>query len=556
MRRLRVSLRMRLIVGASAIALLAVVAALLTSYGASETARRIEHSIAAQKRMDLLSALSARVSDYAVIAVESATDGAPETLRIARLTSRAELVAEAFEQVGSALAGAVAESDGEVEQMRSATKSLGLARMRAQFQALRRAVESAQPERNMRVALDGFATQFSPLLSEAIAEERRDRDAAAVGIRELHERLRWATLLAGLAAAALALVYYALLIRPLMAQLRQVSSAADQIGQGVFDVSLPVERRDELGKLFAAINRMAGRLRRRRAEVDADRASLSETIALRTAELSEANERLSRIDAERRRFFADVGHELRTPLTVILAESELGLKEGMEASEALSALAIIRARATRLNRRIDDLLRVARSETGQIELDARPFDLAASAELAVADIAPTARRRGVTLATRFEPAPAVGDGDWCRQVVSGLIENAIRHSPPGSTIEIAARAQDGRALLEVVDEGEGVPEDEVERVFERFARGSREDGGSGFGVGLALARWVLERQSGTISLTSPAPRAPEGGGSGGPGVSGAGVSRPGAIVTLSLPAPEAGVSTAPEARIVAEVEND
>ena len=487
---LRASLRIRLIAGASAIALLAVFAALLVAYGASQTAKRIEQSTAAQQRMDLLSVLSARIGDYAVVAVESASAHAPAELRAARLGSRAELVADAFARIDAALAGSVAETDDETERTRRATKSLGLARMKAQFAALRRATESG--ERNMRPVLDTFATQFSPLLNEAISDERRDRDGAALGIKRLHERLSWMTLAAGLVAAALALVYYALLIRPLIAQLDQVSQAAETIGEGVFDVALPAPRQDEIGRLFEAINRMAGRLQRRRDAVDADRASLNETIALRTSELSEANERLSRIDAERRRFFADVGHELRTPLTVILAESELGLKEGVEASEALSALKVVRVRAARLNRRIDDLLRVARSETGQIELDSRPFDLADAAAQAIADMAPLAKRRGVRLVERLAPAPAIGDADWCRQVVSGLIENAIRHSPAGAVVEVGTetRETEGReneALLWLIDEGEGVPPEETEQVFERFTRGSREASGSGFGVGLAFS---------------------------------------------------------------------
>lgn len=545
--RLRASLRLRLIAGASAIALIAMFAALVTAYGAEETARRIEGAAAAQRRMDQLSSLSARVSDYAVIAVESEHDGSPQPLRLSRLESRAGLVSEAFRRVDRALAAAVEREPGEAEKMRLATRSLIVARMDAQFAALRRAVEPERPARNLRAVLDGFATRFSPLLNEAISDERRDRDAAAAQIRDLHDRGRTLTLVASLAAPLLAAIYYLFLIRPLLAQLRLVRDAAERIGGGAFDVALP-ERRDEIGRLFAAINRMADRLKARREAVDADRAALNETIASRTAALSEANERLSRIDAERRRFFADVGHELRTPLTVILAESELGLQEGVGAPEAMAALRVIRARAARLNRRIDDLLRVARSETGRIELDSRPFDLSAAAEAAAADMAPLAKRRGLTLTTRLAPAPAVGDADWCRQVLSGLIDNAIRHAPQGGAIEIAAgtgagpgeasrgaEADAAQVWAAVIDEGEGLPAEEAETVFERFARGSREQSGSGFGVGLALARWVLERQGGSVRLLSPAPRPPEGGSGRGPG----------ALAALSLPAQEGTRAAAP-----------
>jgi len=227
-----------------------------------------------------------------------------------------------------------------------------------------------------------------------------------------------------------------------------------------------------------------------------------------------------------------VGHELRTPLTVILAETELtagGAEAGPE--EMRAALGVIRARARRLNRRIEDLLRVARSESGQLELEARPFDLAAAAREAVEDAAPLARRAKVRLAP---PPPcaaapaALGDPDWTRQVIAGVLENAIRHSAAGDTIEVALAAEAGRIEARITDEGDGVRAADQGRIFERHARGASR--GLGFGVGLALARWVMEAQGGRVALESPAPRpagAPAGRG-------------PGARVTLTLPATGAG----------------
>jgi len=535
------SLRFRLLAGALAIAMVAIFAGLLAAYGAAETANRISQSVAAQHRMEILSNLSARISDFALVGVEAGAAGIASDVRRARLQSRAALVEEAFGRMEQALAGAVEESRsmGEEEQMRRATRSLVLARMKAQYGALKKSLEDEQSGPHMRAILDSFATQFSPLLNEAIADERRDRDAASKSVEELHGLMVNLALGAGAVAIGLLILFYRLLIRPLIYRLNRVAAAASDIGGGDFDIDLPVTRRDELGALFGVINTTAARLRERRAEVDSDRARLSETVAARTAELSEANGRLSMIDAERRRFFADVGHELRTPLTVILAESELALKDGVDPAEAVDALSVIRSRAVRLNRRIDDLLRVARSETGQVELDSRPFDLAAAAEDAVADMAPLAKRQNVTLAAVLESAPTLGDADWCRQVVCGLIENAVKHSPKGAVIEVATHMIDGEAELSVLDEGQGLAEGDSERVFGRFARGAREAMGSGFGVGLALARWVVGQQSGTISINSPAPRPPRGGKLGGRG----------AQVVIRLPA-QSGVEAAEPARKV------
>ncbi|WP_425403642.1 ATP-binding protein [Hwanghaeella sp.] len=513
------SLRFRLMAGALSIALVAVFTGLLAAYGAAETANRIKQSVAAQHRMEILSSLSARISDYAVVGVEAGGADIPAEARKARLQSQATLVEEAFGRMEAALTIAVEESRsmGETEQMRRATRSLVLARMKAQFVALRRSLEEVGSGPHLRAILDGFATQFSPLLNEAIADERRDRDLASKSVEELHDLMVYLALASGLIAVVLVILFHRLLIRPLIQRLNRIALAANDIGSGDFDIDLPVTRRDELGALFDVINSMAERLRQRRADVDSDRAQLSETIATRTAELSEANGRLSMIDSERRRFFADVGHELRTPLTVILAESELALKDGVDPIEAIDALSVIRSRAVRLNRRIDDLLRVARSETGQVELDSRPFDCAKAAEEAVADMAPLAKRHNVHIAAVLDHAPTVGDADWCRQVVCGLIENAVKHSPKGAVIEVATRVVEGEIELSVLDEGEGLADGDEERVFGRFARGAREAMGSGFGVGLALARWVVGQQAGSIAIKSPAPRPPQGGTIGGRG---------------------------------------
>ena len=526
------SLRLRLLIGAGVIALVAVFAAALAAFGVAEAARMIERSATAQQRIDLLSALSARVSDYAVVAVETGGPDVPETARTARLGSASARVDDAFAQIDRSLEEAVAEvaPDGEVEQMRRATQSLGIARMKAQFGALRGNIEGAGGTAGLRAYLDGFATQFSPLLNAAVNEERRNRDGAHRAVAELRERMIWRAGTAAVIAAILVGFYYLFMVRPLLRQLGQVREAAAGIGAGAFDIRLPETGRSELGLLIGEVNSTAAALEARQQAVDADRAQLNQIIAERTARLEEANEQLSQIDTERRRFFADIGHELRTPLTVILAESELGLGEDVEADAAAESLSVIHARAKRLNRRIDDLLRVARSETGKIELQTGPFDLAEAAAAAVADMEPLARRRDVQLVLRLDESPADGDMDWCRQVISGLIENALKKSDAGQVIEVASRKDGTGALVEVLDEGPGIPEQELQGIFGRFTRGTREATGSGFGVGLALARWVVEQQSGTISLQSPAPRQPEGGSGQGRGV----------LVSIHLPAQRTG----------------
>lgn len=153
------SLRLRLFVGAAVIAGIAIFAAILAARGTIETARMIEKSAAAQARIALLSGLSARVRDYAVVAVEAAQSDVPASARADRLESLARRVDVAMASVNQALGSAVSDAsgDGEEAQMRLATRSLGLARMRAQFEALHKAVLSTGRGPRLRATPTGCA---------------------------------------------------------------------------------------------------------------------------------------------------------------------------------------------------------------------------------------------------------------------------------------------------------------------------------------------------------------------------------------------------------------
>ncbi len=517
------SIRTRMLVGSGLMAVLALLAAASMIYAASETARRLDQVTAAQQRMELFSALSARVSDYAVVAIDAANaTSITWDARNARLYSRREIVDESFGRIEQALAEHVGKATDEQEVNRRATFSISVARMRAQFRVLARAMEDADPSAGvepLRARLDGFATQFSPLLDAAINDERRERITALAAIETLRSRLMILALGVGILAILAFLLFQGTLIAPLLRRIRTTTEAASLTGGGRLNTRLAIDRRDELGLLFANVNRMAARLDRRRAGVDADRARLEEIVEERTMALREANDTLAIIDENRRRFFSDVSHELRTPLTVILGEAEVGQRaSGLTDADYKASLDVIHARARRLNRRVEDMLRIARSESGRIDLDQSLFDLAKAGRDASEDVAGLVTRRGLTLDTALDlPLPTLGDADWTRQVISGVLENAISHSPSQGHLTVVAQIGGESLSLTITDEGPGIPAEEVECVFTRFERGKTARAGAGFGVGLALARWVMESQGGGIDVASPAP------------------SGRGTAVTLSLP---------------------
>lgn len=473
----RLNLARRLGLAAAILAVLAVGAAALAVYGLSRTRGLAAEAMAAQRRIETYGAFSARVNEWTLSWLTGAARGAagPEPAAVmATLDQLDRLVAED-----------VAAAPNATEAARRNRQGGAAGRLRGQFGDLARTLAASPPGTPPGDAAAAFySAQVPDIIARQTAQEMQRRDAALQRMDQLGRRLHLAAIGIGVAAPfVLALLWFALL-RRLFARL----AAAEGGGE-----------HDELGLLFARLALRTARLDRRRARLARDAGRLEALVAERTAALSHANARLEAADGERRRFFADVGHELRTPLTVILGEAELGARHADP--EIRRAFATIEARALRLFRRIEDLLRIARSDSGRIELAHAPVDLAAVVAAAEADLAPLIARARLTVTRDVPPLSVRGDADWLRQVAGGIIENAVKYAGRGARLTIRGRAEAGCARLEFTDDGPGLPPGAEARIFDRFAR---EGGGPGFGVGLALAAWVAEAHGGRLRAETPA----------------------------------------------------
>jgi signal transduction histidine kinase len=204
-----------------------------------------------------------------------------------------------------------------------------------------------------------------------------------------------------------------------------------------------------------------------------------------------------------REFAADASHELRTPLTVIRSSVEhlgrhrdrpIGL--GTDAAEALDD---IDAEVSHLSLLVDDLLLLARADSGAVPLDRVPLDLGDVAADAASALGRPAEERGVRL--ELDPAPAMLEGDAVRlrQLVTILVDNAVRHSPRGGVVSVRVRGEGQVAAIEVADQGPGVRPEDMAHVFDRFYRAPGAPFG-GTGLGLAIARWIVERHGGRIGV--------------------------------------------------------
>jgi signal transduction histidine kinase len=269
-------------------------------------------------------------------------------------------------------------------------------------------------------------------------------------------------------AAAIALVMVQVLARGMTSPLRSMERAAAAMAEGDLSERVQVSSADEVGRLADAFNHMA--------------------------------DELAAVDRQRRELVANVSHELRTPISALRATLENVVDGVVEPDPAL--LRTMLAQTERLQRLVAQLLDLSRLESGGSALHVVRFDAAELLE-AVADEA-VLHSPELAFSVRVEPPDLVlrGDPERLHQVLANLVENASRFTPEGAPVTLTARGAPGSAevVLEVVDQGPGIPEEALARVFERFYRTdearSTDEGGSG--LGLAIARWIVELHGGRI----------------------------------------------------------
>jgi two-component system sensor histidine kinase CiaH len=203
-----------------------------------------------------------------------------------------------------------------------------------------------------------------------------------------------------------------------------------------------------------------------------------------------------------REFAADASHELRTPLTVIRASVEdLERHPKQSVADVGAALTDIREEVDHMTAMVEDLLLLARSDSGAVALERVPLDLGDVASTGASGLARPAADRGVDVVVDPVPAEVTGDPARLRQLVGILVDNAIRHAPTGSRVDVRVRTDGPDAILVVDDAGPGIRPEDLPHVFDRFYRAAGAPGG-GTGLGLAIAAWIVERHGGRIAAAN------------------------------------------------------
>ncbi len=277
-----------------------------------------------------------------------------------------------------------------------------------------------------------------------------------------------------------------LLARAALSPVEAVVASAREITESNLSKRLPVAHpKDEIGRLATTINGLLARL---------------EAALVRR---EEALDRLEEALSRQRRFSADASHELRTPLTSIGGYARMLEQWGLRDPEtAKKGVAAIRRESERVRELAENLLTLARGDEG-VPLELGLHDLGAVAAEAV-----KAARAAVVggIAVRFvppdEPVEAVFDENRVRQVISILLDNAVKYTPGGGKVTVEAREEDGWAQVEVSDTGIGISKEHLPLIFERFYRADPARTAGGAGLGLAIARQIAEAHGGQIDARS------------------------------------------------------
>lgn len=350
------------------------------------------------------------------------------------------------------------------------------------------------------------------LIAQSVNREsaamERERLAADATLKRIH--WLWIGMALSLALLSLgATVYFA---RALRRPIDELVHGAHMLRQGQLHHRVPLDEVDEFSDVARSMNAMAAELEKHQQQETKHRQRLETEVRERTSALHEANKSLQQTDTRRRQLLADISHELRTPTTAIRGEAEITLRGGEHpAQQYREALQRIVATSRQLGSVIDDLLAMARSDMETLSIVHQRLDLSETLTDALSQASALAGEQHIHIDAQQMPPGLVhvmGDAQRLCQLLLLLLDNAVRYSHPAGRIRLQWWEGDETTptlVLQVSDEGIGIPAEQLHQVFERHFRGNkaRVHRAAGSGLGLPIAKVLAQAHGGSLTLESP-----------------------------------------------------
>ncbi len=346
-----------------------------------------------------------------------------------------------------------------------------------------------------RAAYDAASDTLGQLTDQAVASAQAASDRLGVAYRQAVWLILLGMVIAGVMVVA-ALIHIS---RSISAPLLHLADRMHRLAANNTDIDIPeTERRDEIGEMAQATvvfrNNAIELMRSQR------------MLARQAAMLEEQLAQEQRFALAQRNFVSMASHEFRTPLTIIDGHARrlVKMKDSMMPAEIDERAGKIRAAVLRLTHLIDNLLNSARLIDGGTELYFHPAEMDLMALLREVCQLHREMVPGAQLAERFAttPMPMVGDAKLLFQVFSNLLSNAVKYSPGGGTIDVDAEIAADEVVVAITDRGIGIPAGDLERLFERYHRGSNVSGIVGTGVGLYLVKMAVDLHGGAVEVKS------------------------------------------------------
>jgi signal transduction histidine kinase len=355
-----------------------------------------------------------------------------------------------------------------------------------------------------RLRGSGITGHFSSLIIAALEEQKREARAADQDAIELTLHITNLLPIFMTVVVIITLLVIFLISRSLTRSVSALHDGAQAFRSGNLEHRIPKLREREFSRLGVAFNTMARELSDHRRRLHDANIKLEATVNKRTHALKTSNRKLADVDVNRRQLLADISHEFRTPLTVIRGESEIALRDSKNTvADYRASFQRIMDQADHTTHLVDDLLLIARADAGEPRFKLRSAIIANTVESVCNDFGARAKQKNIKIEQIFEDAKSVvlGDTGRLRQVFTILMDNALRYSIQGGSVEVRLSRTDSDVRISFRDHGIGLTEEESELAFERFYRGHQaEEHARGTGLGLPVAKAIVEAHKGHISL--------------------------------------------------------